>query len=161
MPCNRGTATAQLNRMSGLQGFGFMAPEAFTGLIDVLCSHSDDSEHARKAVDLILGRKSLPTGPQDIADALNEVRARRPISEAPRASGGGCGKELAGETYWDYDPARPVKDTTKILMPSRCVNGEIRVTKWVRVVGMVDEDGNDLKQPSDCSGKCRCAGGTL
>lgn len=69
MPCNRGTATAQLNRMSNLQGFGFMAPETFTSLIDVLASHSDDATHARAAVDLILGRKSLPTGPQDIADA--------------------------------------------------------------------------------------------
>ena len=122
---------------------------------------SDDAAHAREAVDLILARKSLPTGPQDIADALNEAKHGRPVSEAPRAISGGCGKVLTGSTYWDFDPARPVRDTTKILHPSRCINGEIRITKWVRVQGMVDENGNELKQPYDFSGKCRCAGGTL
>lgn len=158
MPCNRGTATAQLNRMSGLQGFGFMAPEAFTGLIDVLCSHSDDAAHAREAVDLILARKSLPTGPQDIADALNEAKHGKPVSEAPTAPGG-CGREIPGLTYWDYDPNS--RGLEKIHHPSRCERGWVRVTKWVRVQGMVDELGNNLKQPYHFTGKCKCAGGTL
>jgi hypothetical protein len=159
MPCNRGTATAQLNRMSNLQGFGFMAPETFTSLIDVLASHSDDAAHARAAVDLILGRKSLPTGPQDIADALNEAKHGQPVSEAPRANSGGCGREVPGLTYWDYDPNS--RGLEMIHHPARCVGGQIRVTKWVRVQGMVDENGNQLNQPYHFSGKCRCAGGTL
>ena len=158
MPCNRGTATAQLNRLSTLQGFGFLAPEAFTGLIDVLCSHSDDAPHARAAVDILLARKSLPTGPQDIADALNEARQGQPVSEAPRASGG-CGREIPGLTYWDYDPTS--RGLEKIHHPARCVGGWVRVTKWVRVQGMVDEHGAQLKQPYHFAGKCKCAGGTL
>lgn len=162
MPCNRGTATAQLNRLSNLQGFGFMAPEAFTGLIDVLCSHSDDASHARAAVDLLLSRKTLPTGPQDIADALNEAKHQEPVSEAPRASSGGCGRMFPGWTYLDYDPkTTPKEDMKQYLYPSRCVNGEVRVTKWVRVQGMVDENGNDLKQPYHFSGRCKCVGGNL
>ena len=159
MPCNRAKATAQLNRMSNLQGFGLMAPETFTSLIDVLASHSDDATHARAAVDLILGRKSLPTGPQDIADALNEAKHGQPVNEAPRANTGGCGREVPGLTYWDYDPNS--RGLEKIHHPARCAGGEIRVTKWVRVQGMVDEQGNQLKQPYELSGKCRCAGGTL
>jgi len=82
--------------MSNLQGFGFMAPETFTSLIDVLASHSADAAHARAAVDLILARKSLPTGPQDIADALNEAKHGQPVNKAPRANTGGCGREIPG-----------------------------------------------------------------
>ena len=159
MPCSRGTATAQLNRMSGLQGFGFMAPEAFTGLIDVLCSHADDASHAREAVDLILGRKSLPTGPQDIADALNEAKHRQPVAESPRANSAGCGKVLEGYTYLHYEAAG--NSLTQVLHPSRCVGGDIRVTRWVPVHGMVDENGNQLKQPYHFSGRCKCVGGNL
>ncbi len=159
MPCNRGTATAQLNRMSNLQGFGFMAPETFTGLIDVLASHADDASHARAGVDLLLARKSLPAGPQDIADALNEARHGQPVNEAPRANTSGCGKVLEGRTYWDYDPAQ--RNTAKTLHSSRCEGGHIRVTKWVRVQGMVDENGGEVKQPYDFSGRCKCIGGTL
>ena len=159
MPCNRGTATAQLNRLSNLQGFGFMAPEAFTGLIDVLCSHSDDASHARVAVDLLLSRKTLPAGPQDIADALNEAKHREPVSEAPRAVSGGCGRVFDGMTYWDYEVGG--SSLNKVLHQSRCINGEVRVTKWVRVQGMVDENGNDLKQPYHFSGRCKCVGGNL
>ena len=158
MPCNRGTASAQLKRMSNLQGFGFMAPEAFTGLVDVLCSHADDAEHARQAVDLLLARKTLPAGPQDIADVLNEAKQRQPVSKAPVASGG-CGREIPGLTYWDYDPKS--RGLEKIHHLSRCDRGWIRVTKWVRVQGMVDENGNNLKQPYHFTGKCKCAGGTL
>ncbi len=159
MACNRGTANAQLNRMSTLQGFGFMSPEAFTGLVDVLASHADDAAHARAAVDLLLARKSLPAGPQDIADALNEARHGERQENAPRAVSGGCGKVLEGRTYWDYDPTQ--RSTAKTLHPSRCVNGQIRVTKWVRVQGAVDENGGEVKQPYDFSGRCRCIGGTL
>lgn len=159
MPCSRGTATAQLNRMSGLQGFGFMAPEAFTGLIDVLCSHSDDAAHARAAVDLLLARKSLPTGPQDVADALNEAKHQTPVSEAPRANAGGCGRVFEGLTYWDYEANG--NSLKKVLHPARCNGGDIRITKWVRVQGMVDDNGAELKQPYHFSGKCKCAGGTL
>jgi hypothetical protein len=159
MPCSRGTATGQLKRMSSLQGFGFMAPEAFTDLIDVLCSHADDASHAKAAVDLILGRKALPTGPQDIADALNEAKHGQPVNEAPRANTGGCGRVIEGLRYWDYDPNS--RGLEMILHPARCDGGQIRITKWVRVQGMVDENGNQLKQPYHFSGKCRCAGGTL
>jgi hypothetical protein len=158
MPCNRGTATAQLKRMSSLHGFGFMAPEAFTDLIDVLCSHSDDATHAKAAVDILLARKTLPTGPQDIADALNEAKHGQPVNEAPAASGG-CGREIPGLTYWDYDPQ--ARGLEKVHHPSRCIGGWVRVTKWVRVQGMVDEDGAQLKQPYHFCGKCKCSGGTL
>lgn len=157
MPCNRGTASAQLNRMSTIQGFGFISPEAFTSLVDVLSSHAVDGPHARAAVDLLLTRKSLPAGPQDIADALNEVRAGKPVSEAPRATSGGCGRVLDGYTYWHYVPG----EKTKVLLPSRCIDGEIRITQWRKVPGLVDEDGNDLKQPYDFTGRCKCAGGWL
>jgi hypothetical protein len=159
MPCNRGTASAQLKRLSNLQGFGFMAPEAFTELIDVLCSHADDASHAREAVDILLARKSLPTGPQDVADALNEARHTQALENAPRANTAGCGREIPGLTYWDYDPS--ARGLEKVHHPSRCERGWVRVTKWVRVQGMVDENGAELKQPYHFTGKCKCAGGAL
>lgn len=151
--CNRGTASAQLKRLGGLPKFGFIPAEAFTALVDTLAGYADDADHAKRAVDLMLARKSLPEAPQDIADALNEAKHHQREEEPTRATGG-CGREYSGMTYLDYDPNS--KSLAMILHQSRCENGWVRVTKWKEVPGMLDNDGLPLKQPYHFSGKCGC-----
>jgi hypothetical protein len=80
MPVHRGTASAQIRRLSGIPYWGKLATEAVKELEDVLADYADDPGHATRAITELLRdpeRKGIP-GPGDVIRYLAGTRQAAP-----------------------------------------------------------------------------------
>jgi len=96
VPCSRGTARAQINRLGQLPYFSQMTDEAMTSLVDTLMEQAESAEHATAAITLWLqGCRShdarLPTDGDLLALLASTSPSAGQRSDAPPKKGY-CGR---------------------------------------------------------------------
>ena len=120
MPCSRGTARAQINRLGQLPFFSQMTDEAMTSLVDTLVEQAESSEHATAAITLWLqGCHShdarLPTDGDLLALLASTSPSAGQRSDAPPKKGF-CGLCKRGWVYGEI-----VKNGQRYAAAGRCI----------------------------------------
>lgn len=171
MPIKISLAIGLIGRLASLPYFPSQQPEAVDELVKALANEADSFTQAEAAIAALLGDTCRAENPDTNrspspgelrawvqAEKEADIRFDDPSPE-PRF----CGRLVPGWTYLGFDPATPSQDARKVLMPSKCERGWIHRTVWLPAKpARVDENGNDILQPYDYSGRCRCQpGGTL
>jgi hypothetical protein len=104
MPIERGTASAQINRLSQLPFFSTLQNEAYSAMVTVVAERADDPEHAKRAIGSWLydsrGESArLPTE-GDLMQVLENTREKAPAPLPDlQPDGVYCGKCNRGKVY--------------------------------------------------------------
>lgn len=141
----------QILRLDGLVGFASMGKDGYRERAKALLDASPSQDIAEAAIDALLGDTArasnaetnrLPSAGEIklwVEVVMESRRAAAPGNERARTK---CDRIL--QKYEDPEGG-----------PARCQNGWIRHRVWRKVKGMVAEDGSDIMQPYDFSGRCR------
>lgn len=120
MPCSRGTARAQINRLGQLPYFSQMTDEAMTSLVDTLMERAESAEHATAAITLWLqdcrGQDArLPVEGDLLALLASTASTAGQRSDAPPKKGF-CGRCNRGWVYGEI-----VKNGQRYPAAGKCV----------------------------------------